>query len=67
MLLNLELTALQKYLNPNKAKLISKGVESVISRVMNLSEKVPNISHEMFSESLSKAFKEKWSNLKYNE
>ena len=38
MLLDLDLTALLKYLNPNKAKLISKGVDSVVSRVMNLSE-----------------------------
>jgi lipoate-protein ligase A len=36
MLLNLELDALLKYLNPNKLKLISKGVDSVVSRVMNL-------------------------------
>lgn len=33
MLLNLELGALGKYLNPSKAKLQSKGVDSVISRV----------------------------------
>lgn len=36
MLLSLELDALAKYLNPSKAKLQSKGVDSVISRVMNL-------------------------------
>jgi len=41
MLLNLELNALQKYLNPNKKKLESKGVNSVISRVMNLAEIAP--------------------------
>ena len=46
MLLDLDLTALLKYLNPNKAKLISKGVDSVVSRVMNLSEQVPNITHD---------------------
>lgn len=46
MLLNLDLNALQKYLNPNKLKLLSKGVDSVVSRVMNLSEKVQDISHE---------------------
>ena len=36
MLLDLELGALGKYLNPSKAKLESKGVDSVISRVINL-------------------------------
>ena len=41
MLLDLELTALGNYLNPNKKKLESKGVDSVISRVMNLKEIAP--------------------------
>jgi lipoate-protein ligase A len=49
MLIDLDLNALQRYLSPNKAKLLSKGVESVISRVMNLKEAVPDVSHEMFS------------------
>jgi len=56
MLLDLELDALGKYLNPNKKKLISKGVDSVISRVLNLSELSPTIDHEKYCESLSKAF-----------
>ena len=45
MLLNLELDALSKYLSPNKKKLESKGVDSVVSRVMNLSEVNPQIDH----------------------
>ena len=45
MLLSLELNALQKYLNPNKKKLESKGVSSVVSRVMNLAEIAPEINH----------------------
>lgn len=52
MLLDLELDALQKYLNPNKLKLISKGVSSVVSRVMNLSEIVPSITHEKYCDAL---------------
>jgi lipoate-protein ligase A len=48
MLLHLELGALQKYLNPSKKKLESKGVDSVVSRVMNLKEIVPEIDHDKF-------------------
>lgn len=46
MLLNIDLDAVEKYLSPNKLKLKSKGIESVRARVMNLSEIVPDISHE---------------------
>ena len=60
MLLNLELGALGKYLNPSKAKLQSKGVESVVSRVMNLQEINPEINHDSFSDALEKAFVRKW-------
>ena len=56
MLLDLELGALGKYLNPSKAKLASKGVESVISRVVNLKEINPDIHHDNFCESLEEAF-----------
>ena len=52
MLLNLELGALGKYLSPNKKKLESKGVDSVVSRVMNLSEVNPEIDHARFCDSL---------------
>jgi lipoate-protein ligase A len=36
ILFNVDTNALVKYLNPNKAKLISKGITSVASRVLNL-------------------------------
>ena len=62
MLLDLELGALGKYLNPNKKKLESKGVSSVISRVMNLKEAVPTITHDSFNEALEQAFRQKWEN-----
>ena len=52
MLLDLELGALGKYLNPNKKKLESKGVDSVVSRVMNLSEINSDINHETFCSAL---------------
>jgi lipoate-protein ligase A len=60
MLLDLKLDALQKYLNPNKKKLESKGVDSVVSRVLNLKEIAPDITHENFCEALERAFIEKW-------
>lgn len=60
MLLDLKLDALGKYLNPNKKKLESKGVDSVISRVLNLKEIVPEITHENFCTSLEHAFIKKW-------
>jgi len=67
MLLNLDLTALERYLSPNKAKLQSKGVESVTARVLNLKERIPDISHEMFSQTLAAAFRQKWGAAKANE
>ncbi|CDW73105.1 lipoate-protein ligase a [Stylonychia lemnae] len=60
MLLDVDLNALQRYLNPNKLKLQSKGVESVISRVMNLKEIHSGIGHESFGQHLSTAFRHKW-------
>lgn len=36
MLINIDLSNLKKYLNPNKLKLVSKGVDSVIARVTNI-------------------------------
>jgi lipoate-protein ligase A len=60
MLLHLELGALGKYLNPSKAKLQSKGVESVVSRVMNLQEISPDINHESFCDAVEDAFIRKW-------
>ena len=66
MLLHLELGALQKYLNPNKKKLESKGVDSVIARVMNLRELVPDINHDSFCKSVEDKFIEKWADHKGN-
>lgn len=63
MLLDLELGALGKYLNPNKKKLESKGVDSVISRVMNLKEMVPDINHDSFCTALEQAYIKKWADL----
>jgi lipoate---protein ligase len=67
MLIDLDLTALERYLSPNKAKLLSKGVDSVVSRVLNLKERVPDLSHEMYSQALAGAFRQKWPSQKANE
>ena len=66
MLLDIEMGALSKYLNPNKKKLESKGVTSVISRVMNLKEAVPSITHDSFNAALEEAFTKKWENIQVN-
>lgn len=61
MLLDLELGALGKYLSPSKAKLESKGIDSVVSRVVNLAEVNPSINHETFCAAVEQAFVAKWS------
>jgi len=67
MLLDLELGALGKYLSPNKAKLESKGVSSVIARVLNLKEQAPTITHESFCDAVSDQYKAKWAGREFNE
>lgn len=51
---SVDFQALNKYLNPNKKKLESKGVDSVISRVMNLQEEYPHVNHESFCAEIEK-------------
>ena len=47
---------LGRYLSPSKAKLQAKGVESVRSRVVNLSELCPGLTCEELAERLEAAF-----------
>ena len=56
MLLNADLPSLRKYLNPKKEKIVSKGVESVRSPVINLIEAKADLTHEMFCEAVKKEF-----------
>ncbi|OMJ65851.1 hypothetical protein SteCoe_37528 [Stentor coeruleus] len=56
MLLNTELSALSKYLNPSKAKLESKGVKSVSARVANCIEFNSSINNEGFIKSMTKSY-----------
>lgn len=58
LLIETDLTKLQNYLNPNKKKLLAKGVQSVKSRVANLQEFKATLSFETVAESLFAAFRE---------
>lgn len=49
---------LSRYLTPSKAKLKAKGVKSVRSRIINLSEINPDISCDIMKKNLTKAFEE---------
>ena len=60
ILCNVDTQQLWNYLNPDKAKLKSKGIDSVVSRVMNLQELNKNINHHTVSEEFIKEFKNFW-------
>lgn len=55
LLLNADLDKLGRYLSPPKAKLEAKGVASVRSRVVNLSEYAPGLTVEAMSRQLALA------------
>jgi lipoate-protein ligase A len=46
VLVDADMQALQRYLTPDKRKLQAKGISSVGSRVMNLREQFPSLSHD---------------------
>lgn len=52
MLLNVDLSRLARYLTPSQLKLEAKGIKSVQSRVMNLTEINPALDHEIFCQAL---------------
>ncbi len=56
ILINADMTAMQKYLSPPEAKLESKGVKSVRSRVVNLSELSEGLSCKLMADYMLKAF-----------
>jgi lipoate-protein ligase A len=60
MLIDIDKEGIAKYLNPNKAKLLSKGITSVSSRVMNLTEAVPGLSHAVFCNALIHSFRQQY-------
>lgn len=58
ILISTDTEKMQKYLTPPKAKLISKGVKSVKSRVLNLRDLVPDLTCEKMKDCLLTAFGE---------
>lgn len=58
ILLGADMEKLGRYLNPSKAKLAAKGVDSVRSRVGNLRELNPDITIEAMKAALVEAFAE---------
>ena len=56
LLISSQMEKLQKYLSPSKAKLEAKGVSSVRSRVVNLTELAPELTVQTMKENMAKAF-----------
>lgn len=49
--------AMKQYLNPNKEKLLSKGVDSVQARVINLCQVNPSMNHENLCQAIEKSYR----------
>jgi len=58
ILISVDMNNLSKYLNVSRDKLMSKGVESVKSRVVNLKEYNPNLDIDKMKKELLLAFSE---------
>ncbi len=56
LLINANLGKLANYLNPDEKKLVSKGVKSVRSRVANLTEFNPKLTHEDLCQNIVQEF-----------
>ena len=56
LLVDVDMPKLGRYLSPSKAKLQSKGVDSVRSRVVNLKELNPEITIDALKKALTEAF-----------
>eukprot|EP01089_Gocevia_fonbrunei_P014751 TRINITY_DN4117_c0_g1_i2.p1 TRINITY_DN4117_c0_g1~~TRINITY_DN4117_c0_g1_i2.p1 ORF type:complete len:277 (+),score=42.37 TRINITY_DN4117_c0_g1_i2:329-1159(+) len=56
ILIDINMESLTKYLNPDKAKLLSKGISSVSSRVINLKDIDKEISHEKVCDAITESF-----------
>lgn len=58
LLINVDLDKLSRYLTVSNLKLQSKGIDSIVSRVVNLSEISPQITIENLKEALIASFNE---------
>jgi lipoate---protein ligase len=58
LLIHANLQKLGDYLSPDAKKLMSKGISSVRSRVVNLGELNPNLNHELLCQSIHQKFEE---------
>ena len=56
LLVDVDMTAMGRYLSPSRAKLTAKGVASVRSRVVNLKELKPDLTIEEMSVRMEEAF-----------
>ena len=56
LLIRADMDKLQRYLNPSKAKLTAKGIASVRSRVMNLTELCPDLTIAQMKTNMQRAF-----------
>lgn len=56
LLVNVNTEAMTRFLMPSRAKLQSKGVDSVRSRVVNLRDLVPDLTIEQLSDAMIQAF-----------
>lgn len=56
LLVDVDMQKMGRYLNPSKAKLQSKGVDSVRSRVVNLRELNPEVTIDSLKDAMAEAF-----------
>lgn len=64
LITHVDTNAMKKYLNPNKEKLISKGVDSVQARVINLCEVNSLINHKDLCLAIEKSYRQTYSGSK---
>ena len=56
LLLDVDLSHMERFLSPSKAKIVSKGVDSVRARVVNLKSLCPELTTEKMCQAMNQAF-----------
>ncbi|CAF3622930.1 unnamed protein product [Rotaria socialis] len=64
LITDVDTNAMKKYLNPNKEKLISKGVDSVQARVINLCEVNRSLNHKDLCLAIEESYRQTYSKYK---